>query len=95
MPLTCVPVHYEREARPCSRDTYLAEGDSFHDFLVYACAALLLQWSDELRGLDFQEILMFLQHLPTSAWDHSELEIILSKAHMWRIMFGRAPSHFL
>lgn len=77
-------------------DTYLAEGDGFHDFLVYVCSALLLKWSDKLKKLEFQDIIMFLQRLPTDEWeDPSELEIILSKAHMWRTMFGRSPSHFL
>eukprot|EP00898_Chlorokybus_atmophyticus_P008031 jgi/Chlat1/8229/Chrsp77S00619 len=46
-------------------DTYLAEGDKFADFLVYLCAALLLRWADQLRLLDFQDMVIFLQHLPT------------------------------
>lgn len=36
---------------PFLTDTYLAEGDSFHDFLVYVCSALLLKWSDEVRDI--------------------------------------------
>lgn len=35
-------------------DTYLAEGPHFADFLVYVCAALLLQYRDTLCGMDFQ-----------------------------------------
>ena len=62
---------------------------------MYVCSALLLKWSDELKKKEFPDLIMFLQHLPTDQWEHSELEIILSKAHMWRTMFGRSPSHFL
>lgn len=58
-------------------------------------ASLTKTQSLQLKKLEFQDIIMFLQHLPTSKWEHSELEIILSKAHMWRTMFGRSPSHFL
>lgn len=56
-------------------DTYLAEGDALPDFLVYIAASFLLTWSDNLLKLDFQEMVMFLQHLPTHNWSHSELEM--------------------
>lgn len=74
-------------------DTYLAEGDALPDFLVYICASLLLTWSDELQKLDFQEMVMFLQHLPTQNWTHHELEMVLSRAYMWHVMFNNAPRH--
>ncbi|KAF0914068.1 hypothetical protein E2562_026483 [Oryza meyeriana var. granulata] len=33
------------------------------------------KWSDKLKKLDFQEMVMFLQHLPTRNWAHHELEM--------------------
>lgn len=74
-------------------DTYLAEGDALPDFLVYIAASFLLTWSDKLLKLDFQEMVMFLQHLPTHNWSHSELEMVLSRAYMWHAMFNSSPSH--
>ncbi|KAM7460938.1 hypothetical protein LguiA_029059 [Lonicera macranthoides] len=74
-------------------DTYLAEGDKLPDFLVYIFASFLLTWSDELQKLDFQEMVMFLQHLPTQNWTHQELEMVLSRAFMWHTMFNSSPSH--
>jgi hypothetical protein len=74
-------------------DTYLAEGDGFADFLVYVCASFLLTWSEDLQKLEFQDMVLFLQHLPTKKWTHQELEIVLSRAYMWREMFGRSPNH--
>ncbi|XP_074564097.1 uncharacterized protein LOC141820639 [Curcuma longa] len=74
-------------------DTYLAEGDSLPDFLVYISASLLLTWSDKLQKFDFQEMVMFLQHLPTEDWTHDELEMVLSRAFMWHTMFSSSPSH--
>ncbi|GAY53294.1 hypothetical protein CUMW_148180 [Citrus unshiu] len=74
-------------------DTYLAEGDALPDFLVYIFASFLLTWSDKLQKLDFQEMVMFLQHLPTHAWTHQELEMVLSRAYMWHSMFNNCPSH--
>ncbi|WJX45560.1 hypothetical protein P8452_32430 [Trifolium repens] len=75
-------------------DTYLAEGDALPDFLVYIFASFLLTWSDKLRSLEFQELVMFLQHLPTQKWTHQDLEMVLSRAFMWHSMFNNSPSHF-
>ncbi|KAG4961452.1 hypothetical protein JHK87_038085 [Glycine soja] len=74
-------------------DTYLAEGDALPDFLVYISASFLLTWSDNLQKLDFQELVMFLQHLPTKNWTDQELEMVLSRAFMWHSMFNNSPSH--
>ncbi|KAK8515986.1 hypothetical protein V6N13_093243 [Hibiscus sabdariffa] len=74
-------------------DTYLAEGDALPDFLIYIFASFLLTWSDELQKLDFQEMVMFLQHLPTQNWTYQELETVLSRAYVWHSMFNKSPSH--
>ncbi|MBA0570416.1 hypothetical protein Golob_004077 [Gossypium lobatum] len=74
-------------------DTYLAEGDALPDFLVYIFASFLLTWSETLQKLDFQELVMFLQHLPTHDWTYQELEMVLSRAYMWHSMFNNSPSH--
>ncbi|KAL0432912.1 UNVERIFIED_CONTAM: GTPase-activating protein gyp1 [Sesamum latifolium] len=76
-------------------DTYLAEGDALPDFLVYIFASFLLTWSDKLQKLEFQEMVMFLQHVPTQNWSDVELEMVLSQAYMWHTMFNNSPSHFL
>ncbi|KAF5201105.1 Gtpase-activating protein gyp1 [Thalictrum thalictroides] len=76
-------------------DTYLAEGDALPEFLVYIFASFLLTWSDKLQKLDFQEMVMFLQHLPTQNWSHQELEMVLSRAYMWHTMFNSSPSHLV
>ncbi|KAG6597682.1 TBC1 domain family member 22B, partial [Cucurbita argyrosperma subsp. sororia] len=76
-------------------DTYLAEGDSLPDFLVYIFASFLLTWSEELQKLDFQELVMFLQHVPTQNWTHQELEMVLSRAYIWHSMFNNSPRHLV
>jgi TBC1 domain family member 2 len=74
-------------------DTYLAEPDGFALFHVYVCAALLVWFSDQLQELEFQDLVMFLQNLPTGEWTQKEVDVILSQAYMWRTIFGAAPSH--
>lgn len=74
-------------------DTYLAETDGFAIFHVYVCAALLVSFSEQLLEMEFQDLVMFLQNLPTESWGTREIDVVLSQAYMWRTIFGAAPSH--
>ncbi|ODQ64281.1 RabGAP/TBC [Nadsonia fulvescens var. elongata DSM 6958] len=76
-------------------DTYMAEDGSkgFSQFHVYVCAAFLVKWSGSLMTMDFSEIMMFLQALPTQEWQHSDIELLLSEAFMWQSLFENAIAH--
>lgn len=76
-------------------DTYQAEGtDGFSDFHLYVCAAFLVKWSDVLRKKEFQDIMVFLQSLPTTGWGDKEVELLLSEAFMWKSLFAGSAAHF-
>ena len=51
-------------------------------------------WSAQLKQLEFQDLIMFLQKPPTSAWGEKDIELVLSRAYMWRASFKGAASHF-
>ncbi|BGP17991.1 hypothetical protein JCM10213_005030 [Rhodosporidiobolus nylandii] len=69
-------------------DTYLAEGgDAFSEFHLYVCLAFLVRWSDKLREMDFQSIIIFLQSLPTQDWTDKNTELLLSEAFLWSRTF--------
>ena len=40
-----------------------------------------------------QELILFLQKLPTAGWGEKEVESVLSRAYMWRASFDHARSH--
>jgi hypothetical protein len=67
--------------------------DSFAVLHVYVCAALLLKWSEKLQKMQFQELVMFLQHLPTSEWQVTELEELLSQAYLWKELYHNSQAH--
>ncbi|KJA27885.1 hypothetical protein HYPSUDRAFT_883531 [Hypholoma sublateritium FD-334 SS-4] len=76
-------------------DTYLAEGpDAFSQFHLYVCSAFLVRWSEKLRKMDFQGIIMFLQSLPTQDWGDHEIEMLLSEAFVLNSIWQNAQSHF-
>ncbi|ORY16023.1 GTPase activating protein-like protein GYP1 [Clohesyomyces aquaticus] len=74
-------------------DTYLAEDDGFSSFHLYVCAAFLVKWSDQLQKMDFQEIMMFLQALPTRQWTEKDIELLLSEAFIWQSLFRGSSAH--
>ncbi|KAK7035472.1 GTPase-activating protein [Paramarasmius palmivorus] len=76
-------------------DTYLAEGpDAFSQFHLYVCSAFLVKWSEKLRQMDFQGIIMFLQSLPTQGWGDHDIEMLLSEAFVLNSIWHNAQSHF-
>jgi hypothetical protein len=75
-------------------DTYLSEVPlGFNHFHVYVCAAFLIKFSDELKQMDFQEILLFLQNPPTQQWRVSDVELMLSEAFIWQSLYKNAAAH--
>lgn len=74
-------------------DTYLAEEQGFSEFHLYVCVAFLVKWSEKLRTMDFQEIMMFLQALPTREWTEKDIELLLSEAFIWQSLFKGSSSH--
>ena len=67
-------------------------GDAFSEFHLYVCLAFLIKWSDQLRTMDFQSIIMFLQSLPTHEWTDKNTELLLSEAFMWSRTFSYSSS---
>ncbi|KAF8447078.1 rab-GTPase-TBC domain-containing protein [Kalaharituber pfeilii] len=75
-------------------DTYMAEGQAgFSEFHLYVCAAFLVKWTDQLQKMDFQEVMMFLQALPTQNWREKEIELLLSEAFIWQSLFRDSSAH--
>lgn len=71
-------------------DTFLSEASSessFEKIHVYVCAAFLKNWSEELQNLDFTELVIFLQHLPTQSWTDDDIGRLLSQAYMLMTWF--------
>ncbi|KAH3679531.1 hypothetical protein WICPIJ_008580 [Wickerhamomyces pijperi] len=74
-------------------DTYLAEPNGFSEFHIYVCAAFLVKWSDELKKMEFQDIMMFLQNPPTKGWTEKDVELLLSEAFIWQSLYKNAAAH--
>ena len=68
-------------------DTCLAERDGVDSFYVYVCAALLLKFAQRLKGMKFQELVTFIQKLPTKEWQVKDLEEILAQSYVLKTVY--------
>ncbi|KAL1767663.1 TBC1 domain family member 22A isoform X2 [Sigmodon hispidus] len=76
-------------------DTYQSEPEGFSHFHLYVCAAFLVRWRREiLEERDFQELLLFLQNLPTAHWDDQDVSLLLAEAYRLKFAFADAPNHY-
>ncbi|XP_053112765.1 TBC1 domain family member 22A isoform X2 [Hemicordylus capensis] len=76
-------------------DTYQSEPEGFSHFHLYVCAAFLVRWKKEiLEEKDFQELLIFLQNLPTVQWGNEEIGVLLAEAYRLKFAFADAPNHY-
>jgi len=74
-------------------DTYFSEGEGFAVLHVYVCAALVLNFKDKLMKLDFSQLVIFLQALPTENWSANNIQLLLSQAYVWRNAYHDSKGH--
>jgi len=66
----------------CVAESVLAEGRGFAGFLVYFSASLLASHADELHGASFDKLMAFVQQPPTERLELSNIEMLISAAHV-------------
>ena len=75
-------------------DTYLAEtGNGFDSFHIYVCTSFLVSWSKTLREKPFQDLITFLQQLPTQNWTDRDVEMLVSQAFVLQTQFQSSKAH--
>lgn len=68
-------------------DTYISDEDGFTTLHVYVCLVLLLKWSAKIKKMQFNEMMLFLQSLPTKDWGEDDLTMIVGEAYVYKSMF--------
>ena len=72
-------------------DTYFSEEKGFSEFHLYVCACLLLSFSEKLKSMtEFQEIIVFLQNLPTSNWEIKDIDVLLAKSNSIKELYSNS-----
>ena len=69
-------------------DAYFSEENGFGDFHLYVCACLLLNFSEKLKKMeDFQDLIVFLQNIPTNDWTIADIDSLLAKSYTIKEMY--------
>jgi hypothetical protein len=58
-------------------DTYLSDDNGFAVLQVYVSAALILKYANRLKKMNFNEIILLLQNLPTKEWSPHDVEMLI------------------
>ena len=46
-----------------------------------------------MQGMEFQDLVLFLQHLPTTGWSEKEVSVLLSEAFVMMSHFHHSQAH--
>lgn len=68
-------------------DTYISDDEGFTTLHIYVCTALLLKWAQKIKKMQFNEMMLFLQSLPTKEWGEEDLQMIISEAYVYKSLF--------
>ena len=70
-------------------DTYFSMIETFNFFHLFVCACLLLNYSEQIKNMtEFQEIIMFLQKLPTTNWTLKDMDVLIAKSYQNFFLYG-------
>ena len=75
-------------------DTYVSDEQGFSVLHMYVCAALLLKWSLKIKKMQFTDIMLFLQNMPTKDWGDKDIEMIIAEAYVFKTLYEDTHGHF-
>lgn len=75
-------------------DAYISlNNEGFMGFHIYVCSALILKWSKKLKKMKFNEMMLFLQSVPTQKWTENDIRLLLGEAWVYQSIFDETLEH--
>lgn len=75
-------------------DAYISlNNEGFMGFHIYVCSALILKWSKKLKKMKFNELMLFLQSIPTKNWNDNDIRMLLGEAWVYQELFDETKGH--
>lgn len=75
-------------------DTYMSDEKGFSVLHLYVCASILLKWSIKIQKMNLDNIMLFLQDLPTKQWSEQDLDVIIAEAYVFKSLYEDSTGHF-
>jgi len=59
-------------------DSYISHLQDFPEMMIFVLIATLRKFEKRLLKMKFEELMSFLQNLPTKSWDHEDLQVVIA-----------------
>jgi len=75
-------------------DSYVAEESAepkigLQRFHVCVLTAFYMWWKPVIQGMEFQDLIMTLQNIPTGRWTSREIKMLVAQAFIYKDLFDR------
>lgn len=74
-------------------DTYISDDAGFSILHIYICSAMILKFGAKLKKMNNNEMMTFLQSLPTKSWKEDDLKVLIAEAYVYKSIFEKAQGH--
>lgn len=69
-------------------DTFISCEGAFPELMVCIFIAVIEKYAKKLMAMRFEELMAFLQNLPTRKWDVCDLEMAIAEAYCYQAIFS-------
>lgn len=69
-------------------DTYIADENNYFAFSLYILAAIILKYSKKFKKMNFEEMMIFQQNMPTKEWSEEDLATVIAEAYVYQNYFN-------
>lgn len=70
-------------------DTYISYEEEYPTLMIYLLIAILEKFAKKILSLRSDELMTFMQKLPTKEWNEADLEIVIAEAFVLKKIYGQ------
>ena len=68
-------------------DTYLADESNYFSLCLFILAAIILKFSKKFKTMNFEEMMIYQQNMPTKDWREEDLATVIAEAYVYKNYF--------
>lgn len=69
-------------------DTYISDENNYFQFSLYILAAIILKYSKKFKKMNFEEMMIYQQNMPTKDWSEEDLATVIAEAYVYQNYFN-------
>lgn len=68
-------------------DTYISYESEYPSLMIFILIAVLEKYANKMLELKSDELMTFVQKLPTKEWKEEEIEVVIAEAYVYKKLF--------